>query len=678
MNILHFPLIKWTIGFIAGIVLAYQVPMSLSFSIVFTALSLLVFGIVYFFTFKKIIRNWFFDGMALWLSVVLGNCVLTLHTESNQPLHYKNHPTVFKKSSWIEVVVSQKLKSNAFSDRYVASIQTIKGRHQTGSIMVNINKNKHSQEIEVGTPLRFLSVLVTTPSSKNPNQFEYATYLKNKQIYAQVYLDSEEITYQATPEKSVWYYAAKVRKRIVDHLQKSGFDAKALPVAMALILGQQQDIDPNITKEYQYAGAVHILSVSGLHIGSIVLFIHFLLRPIPNNQRGRFLKLWVSLSLLLVFGVLAGLAASVVRSITMFSIIAIGQYLNRSTSIHHTLVVSMLLILLFQPYFLFDVGFQLSYAALFFIVWLQPMFQAFWIPNNRIIRFFWNILTVSFAAQLGTFPLSVYYFHQFPGLFFITNLLVLPLIGVIMFLGVVVMLVAVFGTVPVIIYQPLVVGILFMNAIIHQVASFESFIFTNIPFNSLLLVASFVFIVAMIFWLKKRTFLRTVAVLFAVVFFQVCFFIIKKEYEATQEWVVLNTSKQTLICERIGNSIEVFVPKKQMKNHSNNRVVQNYATATFSTISKRTALGNVAFFNGNRILLLDSTVSKMPKLPIDVLIITQSPKINFERLLLENSPKRVVADASNYKSLLGLWKKTCAQQKIPFHATSEKGYFLLK
>lgn len=678
MNIMSFPLFKWALGFIAGIVLAYQVPSSLTFSLGLALISLLIFCLAYFFTAKNILKSCFFDTASLWLSVVLGMNVLILHTESNHRFNYSRQLSVFEKPSWIEVVIQQKLKSNDYSDRYIGSIRTINGQVQTGSILVNVNKNKYSEDVVVGTPLRFLSVLVKNPLSKNPYQFDYANYLKNKQIYAQVYLDPKEIKYQKIPEKTIWYYAANTRKIIIEHLQESGFDSKALPVAMALILGQQQDIDPTITKDYQYAGAVHILSVSGLHIGSIVFFIHFLLSPIPNTKRGRFLKLVVSLSLLLVFGVLAGLAASVVRSITMFSIIAIGQYLNRSTSIFHTLVVSMLLILLFQPYFLFDVGFQLSYAALFFIVWLQPMFQTIWSPNNKIIRFFLNIMTVSLAAQLGTFPLSVYYFHQFPGLFFITNLLVLPLIGVIMFLGVVVMLVAVFGTVPMIVYKPLEYGIVFMNAIIHKVASFEDFIFTNIPFNSYLLVASFVGIVAMVFWFKKNTFLSTIAVLFAVLIFQVCFFGIKTEYGGTQEWVVLNASKQTIICERIGNSITVFTSQKFCKSISTNSLVQSYATGSFSQISATKPLGNLVFFNGNRILLLDSTVVKIPKLPVDILVITQSPKLNFERVLLENRPKKVVADASNYKRLIQLWKRTCATKNIPFHATSEKGYFVLK
>ncbi|MGL5111783.1 MAG: ComEC/Rec2 family competence protein, partial [Flavobacterium sp.] len=188
----------------------------------------------------------------------------------------------------------------------------------------------------------------------------------------------------------------------------------------------------------------------------------------------------------------------------------------------------------------------------------------------------------------------------------------------------------------------------------------------------------FVLIFALVFWLKKITFIRTVMVLMAILVFQICFFVIRSEYEATQEWVVLNASKQTIICERIGNSIAVYTRQKYRKNISKNVTVQNYATGSFSRVSAIKPLGNVAFFNGNRILLLDSSVVKIPKLPVDILVLTQSPKINFERFLLDNRPQKVVADASNYKSLVRFWKKTCAKQKIPFHATSEKGYFLLK
>ncbi|OAZ04053.1 ComEC/Rec2 family competence protein [Flavobacterium succinicans] len=678
MNVLQFPLIKITVGFILGLIAAYYIPFSLPFSLAFVVIAVLNLLTAYWFAVKKNIRGLYFEGATLLLCFAIGIGVLITHTESNHKNNYTNHPEVFQKANWIQVAVRERLRSSPQNNRYLALLQSINAKKSSGKIILTIAKNKNIQAFEVGHQLRFKAQLIPPEKPKNPNQFDYATYLRNKQIYAQVDLDPEAISYHKTLLKDIWYYTSKLRTIIVTHLEKSGFDKKALPVAMALLVGQQQDIDPNITKEYQYAGAVHILSVSGLHIGFIVLLINFLLRPIPNTSKGRFLKLSLSLVSLALFGILAGLAPSVVRSITMFSFVAIGQYLRRSSNIYHTLVVSIFLILLFQPYFLFDVGFQLSYAALFFIVWLQPLLASYWTPKNKILEFFWDIITVSFAAQLGTLPLSIYYFHQFPGLFFVTNLLVLPLLSVIMLLGVIVMMIATFTAMPIWCIKPLEWGITFMNAIIGWVASFESFIFTNIPSTFYLTLASYGLLIALVLWWKKNSFTRLVCTLSSIIILQLVVLKNKLDYGNSKEWVVLNTSKKTIICQRIGKELEVISNDLTNEEIQKNTVLQNYATATFSSIEKRSPLENFAYFNGNRILILDSSSVYFPNKATDILLLTASPKVNLERIIKDNRPKMVVADASNYKSLVTLWKTTCIKQNIPFHSTREKGYFRIK
>lgn len=678
MNVLQFPLIKITIGFIIGLIAAYYISISANFAFVFI---LLAFGIVLLankFTTSTTKKNLVFEAAILFLSFAVGIGILVTHTDSNRKNNYSNHPTVYEKANWIEVVVREKLKSSPQNNRYITYIQKVNHQSLEGKILITIPKSNNAKEIIVGHRLRFKTKLTKTEKPKNPNQFDYSAYLKNKQIYAQAFLPTEDIHYHQAIIKDVWYYSATLRNTIVTHLEQSGFDKKALPVAMALLLGQQQDIDSNITKDYQYAGAVHILSVSGLHIGFIVLLINFLMRPIPNTQKGRFLKLSLSLLSLGVFGILAGLAPSVVRSITMFSFVAVGHYWRRGTNIYHTLVVSIFLILLFQPYFLFDVGFQLSYAALFFIVWLQPVLANYWTPKNKIVQFFWDIITVSFAAQLGTLPLSVYYFHQFPGLFFVTNLLVVPLLSVIMLLGVLVMTIAAFSVLPIWCIKPLEWGILVMNSIIHWVASFESFIFTNIPSTFYLMIASYFFLIAMVLWWKKNSFTRITFFLSSIIIFQLVLIKNKLEFGNSKEWVVLNASKKTIICQRIGNEIEVISNGLQSEETQKNMTLQNYATGTFSTITKQSILKNVAYFNGNRILILDSSSVYFPNKATDILLLTASPKVNLERIIKTNKPKMVVADASNYKSLVNLWEQTCNQQNIPFHSTREKGYFYIK
>ena len=153
-------------------------------------------------------------------------------------------------------------------------------------------------------------------------------------------------------------------------------------------------------------------------MGFIFLFLNFILKPIPNTKKGSFIKLSIILFSLFLFALIAGLSPSIVRSVTMFSFVAIGLHLRRSVNIYHTLLVSMLLILLFQAYFLFDVGFQLSYLAVFFIVWFQPILVSYWKPKNKIAKYGWDILTVSFAAQIGTLPLFppiswIVFYYQF-------------------------------------------------------------------------------------------------------------------------------------------------------------------------------------------------------------------------------------------------------------------------
>ena len=478
-------------------------------------------------------------------------------------------------------------------------------------------------------------------------------------------------------EKNIWYYTSRLRTRIIHNLEKSNFNKIELNVAIALIMGQQQDISPEIIKDYQYAGAVHILSVSGLHIGFILLFVTFILKPFPNTKRGSFIKLIIILLSLSLFGLIAGLAPSVVRSVTMFSFVAIGNHLRRSVNIYHTLLVSILLILLFEPSFLFDVGFQLSYVALFFILWLQPLLASIWLPKNKILKYIWDILTVSFAAQIGTLPLSIYYFHQFPGLFFVTNLVIIPLLSFIMILGVLVMVLAAFNYVPYFLSQPLEWSIFYLNKIINSIASLEQFIIQNIPLNTYLLISFYLLIISAIIWFKKPSFNKFAFFLVSIIILQISYFKNQWNIQNQQEWVVFNLKRNTVIAERNGNEVTLYANDSLLKVARKSNMLTSYLVGNFSSLETKKRIQNTAFFKGKRILIMDSLGNYPNNVKPDVLVLTQSPKINLDRLFQNLKPKIVVADASNYKSIQNYWKATCYKQKIPFHATAEKGFYKL-
>ncbi|WP_234972894.1 ComEC/Rec2 family competence protein [Flavobacterium segetis] len=675
MKVLQFPLARITIGFVFGLLFAKYVLPPIEAVFIIITVGLPLFAVIYVFTKNK--SSIYFGTTTYLLSFLIGVSNQLIHTDYFQKTNYSHNKNIFEKPHAIDVTIKENLKNSSFSDRYIAIVNQIDNKKQTGKLILNISKNSVNQKLIIGTNLRINGILTKNKPPNNPNQFDYSKYLENKQIYAQLYTEIDEIKIGSEINKDIWYYSSKLRSSIIKNLEKNHFNSTELHVAVALIMGQQQEISPNIIRDYQYAGAVHILSVSGLHIGFILLFVTFLLKPIPNTRRGSFIKLFIIIVSLSLFGIIAGLAPSVVRSVTMFSFVAIGLHLRRSVNIYHTLLVSILLILLVEPSFLYDVGFQLSYLALFFIIWLQPLLTSLWQPKTKFSKYFWDILTVSFAAQIGTLPLSIYYFHQFPGLFFVTNIIIIPMLSVIMVLGVIVMILAALNSIPVFLSNLLEWSIYILNKIINTIASLEQFIIKDIPLHFYLLLSSYLLLITVIIWFKKPSFNKFYSALLSIFIFQITFVAINLTRQGQQELVIFNSAKNTLITERNGKNVTVFANARLLKTATTNNILQSYNMGNLSVIKKKTLLQNLVYFNGKKILIVDTTSVYPKNINPDILLLTQSTKINLDRLILTIKPKIVIADASNYRNIQVRWKASCIKHKIPFHATTEKGFYKL-
>jgi competence protein ComEC len=319
----------------------------------------------------------------------------------------------------------------------------------------------------------------------------------------------------------------------------------------------------------------------------------------------------------------------------------------------------------------------LSYIALFFIIWLQPLLSSIWKPKYKVSKYIWDILTVSFAAQIGTLPLSIYYFHQFPGLFFITNLIIIPLLSIIMILGVLAMLLAAFNMIPVFLSQLLEWSIYYLNKIINAIASLEQFIIQDIPLHFYLLLSGYLLLFTVILWFKKPNFTKLALVLIAILILQFSYFKIQWKIQTEQELVVFNSKKSTLIAERKGENILVYANDSVLKTIQKNSLLKSYRIGNLSTLGQKKRLRNFIFFNGKKIFVLDSSGIYPKNIKPDIIVLTQSVKINADRLFQVMTPKLVVADASNFKNIQKLWKASCEKQKIPFHATGEKGFYKL-
>jgi competence protein ComEC len=677
MKILEFPISRITVFFTLGIIIAYFFHPNIIYIANALALTFAI-TVAFFLKSNRQFEQQSAFGIALCMSFfLLGITTTLLHNDTLQKNHYCTQETNFTQNHQLKFVILDKLRNTSANYRFAADLIAIDNKKATGKVLINLKKENVLLPINVGSRIAIEDQLVKNFKPNNPNQFDYGHYLETKNIYAQVFTDASKVKISDQIRKDIWFYTANFRNKIVTSLSSNGFKKEELAVIVALILGQQQDISPDVMRDYQYAGAIHILSVSGLHVGFILLFLNFLLTPLPKNKWGNITRLVIILLSLWLFAIVAGLAPSVVRSATMFSFIAIGMFLNRETNQYYNLILSLFTILLFEPLFLFDIGFQLSYTAVFFILWLEPIFKSLWTPRNNIVGYFWSILTVSFAAQIGTLPLSIYYFHQFPGLFFVTNLVLIPCLTLIMFLGLLLMLFAFFDYVPHFLAKIVEVCITLMNGFINWIASIESFIIKEIPLSFSLLLVAYLFIISCIVWIKKPSYAKLTITLISLLLFQILFFGSNWSSQNKQEWIVFNVPKRSLMAERKGKNIVLFSDDSLVENSFESKMVLSYATANFCKIKCVKRISNALSFQGSKILIIDEKSIYSTSIKPDIVVLRQSPKLNLERLIKEIHPKVIVADASNYKTNIRLWKATCLQFKVPFHSTYEKGYYSL-
>lgn len=259
----------------------------------------------------------------------------------------------------------------------------------------------------------------------NPGQFNYKQYLEFHSIFHQVYLNHQN-SYVLNRNSGNWLrkVAEKLRSNLLTQLKANGMDDKEFAVVSALLLGQREFLDQDTVKAYSNAGAMHVLAVSGLHVGILYLVLNSLLLLIFRKKRK--LIAIVLLTILWFYALLTGFSPSVLRATTMFSFVIIGVAVNKNSSIYNTLAASAFVLLILNPFLIMQVGFQLSYCAVLGIVYFQPKIYAWFYFKNKIFDYVWQISAVSIAAQLATFPLGLLYFHQFPTYFLISNLVVIP------------------------------------------------------------------------------------------------------------------------------------------------------------------------------------------------------------------------------------------------------------
>lgn len=310
----------------------------------------------------------------------------------------------------------------------VEVVRTRDGWHKaSGNILLYLPRKSYPSPVSYGDVLLIRGNPQRVSSPANPGEFDYRYFLALRQIYHQHFVGKDAVTVLSrSPSSRFMEYAFQTRYRADQTLKRFVKGPREQALATALVLGVTDGLDNDLMNAYSATGAMHVLSVSGLHVGIVYWLILVLFKPFERYKQSKWLLAAVSLSVLWSYAFVTGISPSVLRAVTMFSFAAIARTCNYPINIYNILAASAFFLLLFDPFMIASVGFQLSYLAVLGIVSIQPVLYGLWEPSSRILDEIWKVAAVSIAAQLATLFPGLYYFHQFPNYFLLTNLIVVP------------------------------------------------------------------------------------------------------------------------------------------------------------------------------------------------------------------------------------------------------------
>ncbi|WP_241148091.1 ComEC/Rec2 family competence protein [Lacinutrix jangbogonensis] len=636
-----------------------------------TAFLLFLLTLIYLISKQKRLKTVWFGVVSFLIMVCIGVLVTNIH---NEKLDLDNYRAIDSDEKLITFRIRTTLKSGNYNDKYIVDILKIADASVTGKALLNVSKDSLSVVLKVDNIYITSEGFQSIVSTINPYQFNYRNYLEKQYVFKQLYVKPRRLFRVSENKHTIFGYADLARETINTKLKTYNFEPDVLAIINALILGQRQDLSKDIYDSYTDAGAVHILAVSGLHVALILLLLNFVLKPLKRFKYGKEITTIILVVLMWCFAIIAGLSASVTRAVTMFSIIAIGMHLRRPTNIYNTLAISIFVLLLFRPLFLFDVGFQLSYLAVIAIVAIQPRLVKLWKPKNLILSKVWDYFTVGIAAQFGVVPISLYYFHQFPGLFFVANVIIIPFLGFILGTGILIIILALCNALPKFLVDGFGFIISCMNDLMKWLSLQESFLFKDISFNGWQVISAYVFAIACVQLAIQKNYTWLKITLVSVLLFQGVN-VFTKYKNSTNTLTLFHKSRHTVIGEKSQNKLDVYSDLDSLSQFGNltdyiigNNVTEIDAHKTPSFIKTK----------NNTILIIDSLgIYNVKQIKPHYVLLTQSPRINIVRLIDSLKPKQIIADGSNYKSYVARWKATCLKEKIPFHYTGEKGAFII-
>lgn len=692
------PVLRLLLPFVAGILLQWQLQISLH--VILAALISFSLALLLFFLLPVSLRFKFqpLQGFIIHLLLVGVGSLITWQKDTRHDKRwYGNH---YQKEGQLLVRIEEPVIEKNRSFKAAGIVEAVIRKDDLisckGKLLLYFSKDSFKNDLEYGERILIRKALQPIKNSGNPGAFNYQRYAAFQQTFHTVFLKEKD--WIKTNDKSehasrLQQFIFDAREYVLSVLRKRvgaghpGSNRDELGIAEALLIGYTNDLDKDLVQAYSNTGVVHIIAISGMHLGLIYIMLVWLFARIPFVRNSKRTQAILILACLWLFSLLTGGAASVIRSAVMFTFITLGKaFFEKQSSIFSSLAASAFAMLCYDPYYLWDVGFQLSYLAVVGIVVFQrPLYNCFYFKNKWLDKV-WQLMAVSTAAQLLTFPVCIYYFHQFPNLFLITNIIAVPLSAIILYAEIALLALS---------WMPflgawlgrLVAGLVWvMNKIILGINELPFAVWDQIPATALTTWLLYAVVTGFSAWLMTKNKNLFKSGLICLLIFTAILTYNEWQVAKQQKIIVYNVPRYQAI-DFVNGTRYRFIGDRVLLEDG---LLQNFHLKPgriSMQLNSRVDTMNDLFHHGIFYQFLDRRIVVIngpfradpiePKPKVDLVVISKDPWVHISELSAVFNCSQFVFDASNPSWKIEKWLKECSSLNVQGHSIPGQGAFIL-
>ncbi len=724
------PLIKYLLPLLAGIIFAYHfnifsaleaLGISLGFLTIFILIQMSILS-------QSYTHRWM-PGLSISLCLFFTGIILIQSYELTSKSNFfgKAKENIY----YYEYKILEPLQEKENTYKCRAEVQHIIYKKEAGSnnwyrkktigyVQLYFEKTPNSAMLKYGDIIYASQSPSAISPPVNPGEFDMQSYLKLKQIYHSSYLKDKDYLLLPNNHGNIfWKIVYNTKSKLSEYFNQHIKNKDELSIIKALVLGDEAEVSPELIDDYSASGTLHILSVSGLHIGILFYLLSNIFIFLKPFRGGKFLRLFLIISFLWAYAFITGSSAAVCRSVAMFSFVLIGQNLRRESNIFNAIALSMFLLLLLDPYQLFQASFQLSYLALIGIILLQPYIFKWWhltpftsskqehfllkLSKKYIFKLWrgiWALSSVSIAAQLAVLPISLYYFNRFPFYFILSNLIIIPLSSIVLILGCVFLIIQIFPTniLSTLISNLIVYTTKWMNNIVHfehaLPYSQSQGIYLNLA-ECLVLYTCIIFICLAFISKRKKILIVSLAILLVftgeqsmakTINYSKSFLrihAIRKHFAMSikhKDQLYILTDRSLYKDKR---KLNYYFNKYSFINYISNDHLKIYPIDSLAAINQGQLQIKtpIISYKGTSFLLLSSPnkidyLSK--KLDVDYIVLHDNPELKLDSIISKIQFRKLIINPSNSIRNAEKWENECIRNFIPYLMLQKDNSFVLK